>query len=80
MRKMRRGNTVVEIHEHIWLANRWEIYVIEKPNSDGIGFGIINGFECEMGSFDMEEYQGLILSRTENLDYLMPAPCWYWED
>jgi len=62
------------------LVNGWE-YFLEKPNKDGVAFGLVCGFEDELGSVYLPEIKPHILS-SANLDCTdaIPAPGWEWAD
>ena len=68
-----------EVAEHIILQNFWEYY-IEEPDSNGIAFGFVMGFENEWGSVDLNELKPYILTRTNQLDEVMPPAGYCWED
>ena len=71
------GNTI-KVIEHIMLTNLWEYYMIEAPDANGIAFALVVGHEIEMGSVSIHEIEPYIMSRSTDLDDLMPAPQWQW--
>ena len=70
-----------EVAQHIILRNFWEYYV-EEPDSNGITFGFVMGFENEWGSVDLNELEPYILSSAKgtSLDEVMPPAGYCWED
>lgn len=67
--------------EHIILKNFWEYYVIKRgrPNSKNkIRFCYVLGVEAEFGDVDLAEVEPYIMTRTSNLDEVMPPPGWSW--
>ena len=80
MRVMKRPGQMfaeVEVARHVMTRNMWEYY-LEEPNEDGIAFGVVMGFETELGYVDMEEIAPYVISSTENMDEIMPASGWNW--
>ena len=81
MRVMRRPGQMfaeVEVTRHIMTKNMWEYY-LEEPDENGIAFGVVMGFDTELGYVDMEEIAPYIISSTDNMDELMPASGWNWD-
>ena len=80
MRLMKRPGQMfaeVEVTRHIMTKNMWEYY-LEEPDENGIAFGVVMGFDTELGYVDMEEIAPYIISSTDNMDELMPASGWDW--
>lgn len=80
MRVMKRPGQMfaeVEVTRHIMTKNMWEYY-LEEPDENGIAFGVVMGFDTELGYVDMEEIAPYIISSTDNMDELMPASGWNW--
>jgi len=67
----------VEVTRHIMTKNMWEYY-LEEPDENGIAFGVVMGFDTELGYVDMEEIAPYVISSTDNMDELMPASGWNW--
>lgn len=81
MRQMKKDGQIVEVVRHIILRNLWEIYVMEDFDESGIGFGLVAGFDDEMGNISIDEYRPYILSDISGgklYDDLLPAPGWSW--
>ena len=81
MRVMKRPGQMfaeVEVTRHIRTKNMWECY-LEEPDEHGIAFGVVMGFDTELGYVDMEEIAPYVISSTENMDELMPASGWNWD-
>ena len=81
MRKMLSESSSVNVVEHITLKNMWEYYVLDDPdglNPDGIETALVVGSDTEIGSVYMPEIEPHIVSRTSNLNELMPPPGWEW--
>ena len=82
MRVMKRPGQMfaeLEVTRHIMTKNMWEYY-LEEPDENGIAFGVVMGFDTELGYVDMEEIAPYIISSTDNMDELMPASGWNWVD
>ena len=80
MRVMKRPGQMfaeLEVTRHIMTKNMWEYY-LEEPDENGIAFGVVMGFDTELGYVDMEEIAPYIISSTDNMDELMPASGWDW--
>ena len=80
MRVMKRPGQMfaeVEVTRHIMTKNMWEYY-LEEPDENGIAFGVVMGFDTELGYVDMEEIAPYIISSTDNMEELMPASGWNW--
>ena len=83
MRKMTRGNLKLDVVEHIMLRNMWEYFVLadeagDKPDSD-IKYALVMGFNDEIGTVSLSEIKPHVISRTSNLDDIMPADGYEWE-
>lgn len=62
------------------LCHGWE-YFLEKPNKDGVAFGLVCGFEDELGSVYLPEIEPYIVSKaSEDCSDAFPAPGWHWAD
>ena len=80
MRVMKRPGQMfaeLEVIRHIMTKNMWEYY-LEEPDENGIAFGVVMGFDTELGYVDMAEIAPYIISSTDNMDELMPASGWNW--
>tara|TARA_R100000234_G_scaffold119282_1_gene101783 strand:- start:196 stop:453 length:258 start_codon:yes stop_codon:yes gene_type:complete len=83
MRKMRRqgDSRTVMVREHIIIKNMWEYYVIsidEVDEEDQVQYCYVMGFECEFGDVYIPEIEPYIISRTKNLDEVMPPTDFEW--
>ena len=85
MRKMRRqGDSrksgIITVREHIIIKNMWEYYVIsdDYDEEDQVQFCYVMGFECEFGDVYIPEIEPYIISRTKNLDEVMPPIDFEW--
>jgi hypothetical protein len=76
--------TTVKVIEHIILCNYWEYYILDTngySNDSDIRFALVVGDYTEMGSVSMDEIAPYIVSRTTNLDNVMPPYLgWTWYD
>jgi len=57
MRVMKRPGQMfaeLEVTRHIMTKNMWEYY-LEEPDENGIAFGVVMGFDTELGYVDMAE-------------------------
>ena len=86
MRQMQKietdGNgTILNIIEHIILRNYWEYYIIEKhqdSKDSEIETALVMGFETEIGDVYMPEIKPYVISRTNNLEGVLPPEGWVW--
>ncbi len=79
MRRMiNEQGTKVDVVEHIMLSNLWEYYILEAADENGIAFALVVGDYTEMGSVSMDEITPYIITRTTDMDEIMPAPMWSW--
>lgn len=70
----------VKVENMYVLSNGWE-YFLEKANKAGIAFGLVCGFEDELGDVFVPEIQPYIVSSAnKECTDALPAPGWYWED
>ena len=84
MRKMIKGNLKLNVVEHVILKNMWEYFVLaneagDEPDSD-IKYALVMGFNDEIGTVSLSEIKPHVFSRTTNLDGLLPASGYQWED
>ena len=80
---MTKGNLKLDVVEHIMLRNMWEYFVLadeagDEPDSD-IKYALVMGFNDEIGTVSMSEIKPHVISRTSNLDEIMPADGYQWE-
>ena len=83
MRKMSKGNLKLDVVEHIILRNMREYYVLadeegDEPDSD-VKYALVMGVADEIGAVAMSEIQPHIITRTTDLDEVMPAAGYEWE-
>jgi len=74
------GEIEIEVLEHIILRNFWEYYVYEEPDENGITYALVVGADIEMGAVSLYEIRPYIITRTTDLDEVMPAPGWRWDE
>lgn len=69
----------LNIAMHVITKNNWEYY-LEEPDENGISFGLVLGFEDEMGSVLLDEIRphAICYSEGETLNDIMPATNWKW--
>jgi len=84
MRKMVKGNLKLDVVEHIILRNMWEYFVLadeagDEPDSD-IKYALVMGFNDEIGTVSMSEIKPHIISRTTDMNELLPASGYHWEE
>ena len=85
MRKMR-GKSLGEdgvctVVEHIMIKNMWEYYILKTDldeDDDKYKTALVVGDYTEIGGVYMPEIEPHIVSRTSNLNELMPPPGWEW--
>ena len=85
MRKMIKGNLKLKVVEHIILRNMWEYFVLaDEPDTHApdpdIVYALVMGFEDEIGTVSLSEIKPHVISRTSNLDEILPASGYQWED
>ena len=84
MRRMVNGNIKLDVVEHIILRNMWEYYVLANepdthaPDPD-IVYALVMGFNDEIGTVSLSEIKPHVISRTTQLDDIMPADGYGWE-
>jgi hypothetical protein len=72
----------LKIEEWIMTKNLWEYYILsdKKVKKSPIRMAYVRGIFDEIGSVDLEELEGYIMSRTKNLNEVMPAPNFRWKE
>tara|TARA_B100001093_G_C26830993_1_gene1016111 strand:+ start:659 stop:931 length:273 start_codon:yes stop_codon:yes gene_type:complete len=72
-------NSELKVAMHIVLRNMWEYY-LEEPDEDGIAFGLVLGYEDDLGEVPLDEIREYAISYAEGetLNDIMPAPYWRW--
>ena len=73
----------VRVVEHIMTKNFWEFYIVETTEGvkpEGHATAVVVGDYTEFGDVYMPEIEPYIISRTTQLDEIMPAPNWRWGD
>jgi len=73
------GSEPFTVHQHIILKNYWEYYLGET-DKDGVAFGYVMGLESEWGSVYLPEIKPYIMTKTTNLEDVMPPVGYVWED
>jgi len=69
-----------EVQEHIITKNMWEFYVLEEPDENGVAFAFVSGDYDELGYVSLDEIKPFIISRTKEMNGIMPAPGYSWID
>lgn len=78
-RKMSNGKVTLIVTEHLMTRNFWEYYVLESPtNTKDIKQCLVLGYENEIGDVSMSEIKPFLISKTNKLDNVAPAPNWDW--
>ena len=85
MRKMQ-GESLGELGvctvvEHIILKNMWEYYILKTDlDEDGDKYktALVVGDYTEIGGVDLREIEPYIISRTSDLNDVLPPPSWKW--
>lgn len=78
MRTMIKDGIKISVRQHIITRNLWEFYVTTEPKGDVVNC-LVLGFENEFGLVDLNEIRPHIISRTSDMNGVMPAPGWNWE-
>ena len=68
----------INVVEHIILKNGWEYFVTNNKFDKDTVQCLVMGFETELGDVYLPEIKPYIVSRTRNLNDLMPATGWQW--
>jgi hypothetical protein len=82
MRQMQNKYGQLNITEHIITKNFWEYYITDETFGDDgdIVQAVVMGFETEIGDISLAEIKPYIITRTRNLNEVMPADGWQWVD
>jgi hypothetical protein len=69
----------LKIAMHVITKHNWEYY-LEEPDENGISFGLVLGFEDEMGDVLLDEIRpyAICYAEGETLNDIMPATNWKW--
>lgn len=81
MRKIDNHDLKIQVEAHHILSNGWEYYETpERFDEKSLRFGLVMGFETELGYFDSKEIAPYVRSTTKvkRNDDLMPASGWEW--
>ena len=89
MRQMKHSTygTVVNVTEFAMTRNMWEYFITDEKFNDDIVCAVVKGFECEMGEefvfwldqrISLSEIKPYVLTRSNDLEELEPAPGWEW--
>lgn len=80
MKKMKSEVGIINVVEHIILRNFWEYYITDETFGDDgdIVQALVMGYETELGDISLDEIKPYIISRTKNLEEVMPAEGWRW--
>jgi hypothetical protein len=78
--KSKEYDTTINVVEHIILKNKWEYYVTDNRFDEDIVQCLVMGFETELGDVSLNEISPYIISRTKDLNELLPAEGWEWRD
>mgnify|MGYP001571949968 CR=1 FL=1 len=78
MRQMTKGNTILNITQHIILRNGWEYYVTDNKHDANIVQCLVMGLETELGDVDLTEIRPHMISRTKDLSEVFPCIGWTW--
>jgi hypothetical protein len=71
--------TVLNIVEHIMTRQYWEYYITDENFTEDIVCALVHGFETDIGNISLLEIKPYIMTRTKNLDEVMPAQGWRWK-
>lgn len=74
-----RYGSKINIVEHIILKNGWEYFVTDEQTEDNnVKFCLVMGYETELGCVYIPEITPYIVSKTNNLNDLLPAEGCKW--
>lgn len=84
MRTIIKDDQELKVKEFFMTKNMWEYYVLEEDyREEGlpekIQTALVLGHEVEIGDVDMEEIKPYIITRTTNLNEVMPPVGWSWK-
>jgi len=71
---------VINVLEHWILRNYWEYYITDDKFSDDIVRALVMGDETELGDVSLSEIKPYTISRTKDLEDIMPAVGWKWKE
>lgn len=82
IRKMVRGDQKLRVSKIYVTVNGWEFFQEKDADSDGMAFGLVCGFEDELGYFSVEEIKPYVIATAfgSELQDSLPAPGWQWDD
>lgn len=80
MRKMKKGDTVIEVKEWFITTNAWEYFITDDQVDKNTVFGLVMGMETELGYVYVPEVLPYIRMKAEGeaLNEIMPAEGWEW--
>ena len=70
----------LNVTEHIMTRNLWEFYITDNKASDDIVEALVMGHETEIGDVSLSEILPHAISRTTDLNEIMPPEGYSWED
>ena len=74
------SNVSLKVDRVLVLVNGWE-YFLEKTDKDDIAFGLVCGFEDELGSVYLPEIKPYIVSEAApDVHDTLPAIGWEWKE
>lgn len=81
MRKMKHSKHgyTINVVEHIILKNFWEYYITDDKYDDDIVRALVMGDATELGDVSLSEIRPYLLTRTKDLDSILPAIGFTWE-
>lgn len=77
-KQMTDGDFTVNVIAHIIVKNFWEYYVTDQRFNDDIIACVVYGDFVEFGDVNMREIRPYVVSLTNHLEGLAPAPGWQW--
>jgi len=70
----------LKVYEHFITKNFWEYYILDNNKNEDIRTALVMGFETEIGDVSMKEISPYIISRTTDLNQIMPVEGSSWLD
>jgi len=70
--------SMLNILEHWITKGYWEYYITDEKFSDDIVAALVMGYETEIGDISKAEIRPYIITKTDDLDGVLPPPGWQW--
>lgn len=79
--KCENTGTIIDVHRYYMTKNFWEFF-LEKPDENGMAFGLVMGNETELGYTNVNEIKSsiVLVGEADELGAygILPATGWQW--